>query len=212
VNRYVEYSLCEAKSALVKLLADKAALEAISEAGALLVETFERRGRVFSCGNGGSMCDAMHFAEELTGRYRRDRAALAAIAISDAGYLSCVGNDLGFEQVFSRYLEAHGRPGDCLVALSTSGSSKNVLRAAEVAQSMGVRVIGLTGRRDATLARLCSVHICTPACEFADRVQELHIKVLHILIELVERHFFPGNYGAGANSYEAPGRQGVDPL
>jgi D-sedoheptulose 7-phosphate isomerase len=196
--RYVEHSLREAKIALDELLADKAALTTISEAGALLVETFECRGRVFSCGNGGSMCDAMHFAEELTGRYRRDRAALAAVAISDAGYLSCVGNDLGYEQVFSRYLEAHGRPGDCLVALSTSGSSKNVLRAAEMAQSMGMHVIGLTGRRDSALARLCAIHIGTPACQFADRAQELHIKILHILVELVERHFFPENYCAGA--------------
>jgi len=196
-DRYVEYSLREAKVVLDGLLADKVALEAISEAGALLIETFERRGRVFSCGNGGSMCDAMHFAEEFTGRYRKDRAALAAIAISDAGYLSCVGNDLGFEQVFSRYLEAHGRSGDCLVALSTSGSSKNVLRAAEAAHSMGMQVIGLTGRCDAALARLCTIHICTPACQFADRVQELHIKVLHILVELVERHFFHENYDAG---------------
>jgi D-sedoheptulose 7-phosphate isomerase len=140
------------------------------------------------------MCDAIHFAEELTGRYRRDRAPLSASAISDPGHLSCVGNDLGYEQVFSRYLEAHVRPGDCLVALSTSGSSKNILRAAELSQSLGVRVIGLTGRRDALLAQFCDVHVCTPAGEFADRVQELHIKVLHILIELVERHFFPENY------------------
>lgn len=141
------------------------------------------------------MCDAMHFAEELTGRYRRDRPALAATAISDAGHLSCVGNDLGYMQVFSRYLEAHARPGDCLVALSTSGSSKNVLHAAAVAQSLGVQVIGLTGRCDAVLVRLCTVHICTSAGKFADQVQELHIKVLHILIELVERQFFPENYG-----------------
>jgi D-sedoheptulose 7-phosphate isomerase len=184
--------------ALDDLLANARALGAVESAGRLLIETFERRGRVFSCGNGGSMCDAMHFAEELTGRYRKDRAPLAASAISDPGHLSCVGNDLGYEQVFSRYLEAHGRPGDCLVALSTSGSSKNVLRAAEVARSIGVQVIGLTGCREAALAPFCKVHICTPAGQFADRVQELHIKVLHILIEAVERYFFPENYGVGA--------------
>ena len=111
--------------------------------------------------------------------------------------LSCVAN-LGYEHVFSRYLEAHARAGDCLVALTTSGSSKNVLCAAKIARSLEVQVIGLTGRRDAALAPLCAVHICTPAGPFADRVQELHIKVLHILIEMVERHFFPGNYGADA--------------
>ncbi len=195
MNKHIEYSLREAKTALNCLLDDEVTLSAITAAGQLIIETFERRGRVFSCGNGGSMCDAMHFAEELTGRYRKDRPALAAAAISDAGHLSCVGNDLGYMQVFSRYLEAHARQGDCLVALSTSGSSKNVLHAAEVAQSLGVQVIGLTGRRDSDLARLCTVHISTPAGQFADRVQELHIKVLHILIELVERYFFPKNYG-----------------
>lgn len=193
---HIETSLREAQSVLAAMLADAEALAAIEAAGRLLVETFERRGRVFSCGNGGSMCDAMHFAEELTGRYRRDRAALAAVAISDASHMSCVGNDLGYDQVFSRYLEAHLRPGDCVLALSTSGSSKNILRAAEVAKAMGVPVIGLTGRRDAKLAELCAVHVCTPGGAFADRVQELHIKVLHILIELVERHFFPENYAA----------------
>lgn len=192
----IVHSLGEAKSALDGLLTEKPTLEAISEAGVLLVETFNAGGRVFSCGNGGSMCDAMHFAEELTGRYRRDRAALAAIAISDPGYLSCAGNDLGYENVFSRYLEAHCRPNDCLVALSTSGSSKNVVRAAEVAQSIGATVIGLTGRRGSALASLCTIHVCTVAGRYADRVQELHLKVLHVLVELVERHLFPENYSA----------------
>lgn len=198
MRAHIESSLREAEHALHALLADSATQDAIAAAGALLIETFARRGRVFSCGNGGSMCDAMHFAEELTGRYRNDRAALAATAISDAGHLTCVGNDLGYEQVFSRYLEAHARPGDCLVALSTSGSSKNVLRAAEAARRLDVRVIGLTGRADAALADYCTVHVCTPAGRYADRVQELHIKVLHILIELVERHYFPENYGENA--------------
>lgn len=198
MNNHVAHSLRSARSALDDLIADETAHAAIASAGGLLVEAFERKGRVFSCGNGGSMCDAMHFAEELTGRYRRDRAPLAALAMSDAGHLSCVANDFGYEHVFSRYLEAHARAGDCLVALSTSGSSKNVLRAAETARALGVQVIGLTGRRDTALAPLCTVHICTPAGPFADRVQELHIKVLHILVELVERRLFPGNYDAEA--------------
>lgn len=140
------------------------------------------------------MCDAMHFAEELTGRYRRDRAALAATAISDPGHLTCVGNDLGYDQVFSRYIEAHGRQGDCLVALSTSGTSKNVVRAVDAALSIGMTVIVLSGKRNEALERLSTVYVCTPAGSFADRVQELHIKVLHIFIELIERHFFPANY------------------
>lgn len=152
------------------------------------------------------MCDAMHFAEELTGRYRLDRPALAATAISDVGHLTCVGNDLGYEQIFSRYLEAHGHEGDCLVALSTSGTSKNIVVAAQAAQSLGIHVIVLSGRQSTSLASLATVYICTPTGTFADRVQELHIKVLHILIELIERHFFPENYG-GAQSVASDAAQ-----
>jgi len=195
---HIRASLGDAQAALTRLLADEATLADIGRAADLLIDVFQRRGRVYSCGNGGSMCDAMHFAEELTGRYRQDRAALAATAISDPGHLSCVGNDLGYEQVFSRYIEAHGRAGDCLLALSTSGTSRNVVRAAEAARSLGLTVIVLSGRPSPTLDALSDVYVCTPAGAFADRVQELHIKVLHILIELVERRLFPQHYRAHA--------------
>lgn len=194
MKHVIETSLQEATTALSNLLSNGAALSSIEQAAKLLVRVFESRGRVYACGNGGSMCDAMHFAEELTGRYRNDRKALAATAISDAGHLTCVGNDLGYESVFSRYIEAHGRPGDCLVALSTSGTSKNIIRAAEAAKALGMEVIVLSGRSSAVLESLSSVYVCTPGGQYADRVQELHIKVLHILIELIERHFFPENY------------------
>jgi len=194
VKQHINASLLEAQQSLNALLANPTALDAIEQAGQLLIDVFQRKGRVYSCGNGGSMCDAMHFAEELTGRYRLDRAALGATAISDAGHLTCVGNDHGYEQVFSRYLEGHGRAGDCLLALSTSGTSKNIIRAAQAAQAQGMSVIILSGKRSEVLEALSSVYICTPGGKFADRVQELHIKVLHILIELVERHFFPENY------------------
>jgi D-sedoheptulose 7-phosphate isomerase len=127
VIRHIESSLKDAHHALTSLLANPEALADIESAGNMLIDVFTRKGHVYSCGNGGSMCDAMHFAEELTGRYRQDRAALGAAAISDPSHMSCVGNDLGYEHVFSRYLEAHGRPGDCLLALSTSGGSKNGL-------------------------------------------------------------------------------------
>lgn len=196
---HIQSSLREAQVALKNLLSDQQALGSIERAAGLLIEVFERRGHVYSCGNGGSMCDAMHFAEELTGRYRLDRAALAAAAISDPGHMSCVGNDLGYEHVFSRYIEAHGREGDCLLALSTSGTSKNILNVARTAKSLGLRVVVLSGKRSPELEALSDVYICTPAGAFADRVQELHIKVLHILIELVERHFFPVNYHAPPN-------------
>lgn len=194
MNPYIETSLREAQTGLANLLANPAALASIEQAAQVLIDVFEKKGHVYSCGNGGSMCDAMHFAEELTGRYRLDRAALGAAAMSDASHMSCVGNDYGYEQVFSRYLEAHGRAGDALVALSTSGTSKNIVRAAKAAKDLGVRVIVLSGKPNPELAALSEVYICTPAGHFADRVQELHIKVLHILIELVERHFFPANY------------------
>ncbi len=198
LKRHVESSLREASAALDALLGNPAALAAIEKAATLLIGVFERKGRVYACGNGGSMCDAMHFAEELTGRYRRDRAPLAATAISDAGHLTCVGNDLGYEEVFARYIEAHGRADDCLVALSTSGTSRNIVRAAEAARALGMSVIVLSGRQSEALVALSTVHVCTPGGAFADRVQELHIKVLHILIELIERHFFPENYRDGA--------------
>ncbi len=200
MQQHIIESLTEAQSALESLLSNGDGLASIEGAATLLIQVFSQRGRVYACGNGGSMCDAMHFAEELTGRYRLDRGALAATAISDAGHLTCVGNDLGYEQVFSRYIEAHGRPGDCLVALTTSGTSKNIVRAAVVAKSLGMHVITLSGRESATLAGLSDVYVCTPGGSFADRVQELHIKVLHILIELIERHFFPENYAERVNN------------
>jgi D-sedoheptulose 7-phosphate isomerase len=191
----VRTALAEAAASLERLYNDEAALATIARAGELLADTFAAGGRAYSCGNGGSMCDAMHFAEELTGRFRDDRPGYAALAISDASHLSCVGNDYGYEQVFARFVEAHGRAGDVLLAISTSGTSKNVVAAARVAKQLGVRVIALTGRAGTPLAELADIAIVTPAGRYADRVQELHIKVIHILIELVERRLAPGNYG-----------------
>lgn len=191
---HIETSLREAQVALDNLLRNKESMQHIANAAHIIIQAFEGKSRIFSCGNGGSMCDAMHFAEELTGRYRLDRPALAASAISDASHMSCVGNDLGYEQVFSRYIEAHGRAGDCLLAITTSGTSKNIIRAVNAAKTLDMKVIALTGRRNPELEALCDVYVCTPGGNFADRVQELHIKVLHILIELIERHFFPQNY------------------
>jgi D-sedoheptulose 7-phosphate isomerase len=139
------------------------------------------------------MCDAMHFAEELSGRFRDDRPAYAASAISDASHLSCVGNDYGYDQVFSRYVEAHGNAGDVLLAISTSGASRNVVAAARTARARDMRVIALTGRPGTPLESCADIVICTPGGRYADRVQELHIKVIHILIELVERQLAPAD-------------------
>lgn len=196
MSPHIQQTLLDARAALDALIANEATLRAIDDAGALLAEVFGRDGRAFSCGNGGSMCDAMHFAEELSGRYRLNRPALAAASISDPSHLSCVGNDYGYEQVFSRYLEAHARSGDVLLAISTSGTSANVVAAARAAKLKGVKVIALTGKPGATLGTLADIEICTPGGRFADRVQELHIKVIHILIESVERRLFPANYAA----------------
>jgi D-sedoheptulose 7-phosphate isomerase len=190
----IQGALADARAALDALLSNDASLADIERAGALLIRTFESGGRAYSCGNGGSMSDAMHFAEELTGRFRSDRAGLPAQAISDVGHLTCVANDFGYEQVFARYLRSHGRAGDCLLAISTSGSSQNVVAAARATRELGMVVIGLVGRPGSELAGLCDVCVATPAGRYADRAQELHIKVIHILIELVERRFFPKNY------------------
>ena len=190
----VRAALDEAAAALDRLRGDDATLAHIERAGELLAATLAAGGRAFSCGNGGSMCDAMHFAEELSGRFRDDRPGYAAVAISDPGHLSCVANDYGYERVFARYLQAHARAGDLLLAISTSGSSANVVAAARAAGELQMRVIALTGRAGTPLADLADVAIVTPAGRYADRVQELHIKVIHILIELVERRLAPGNY------------------
>lgn len=160
----------------------------IEAAGKLIVTSFNSGGKVLSCGNGGSMCDAMHFAEELTGRYRGDRKALPAISISDQSHISCVSNDYGYEFIFSRFLEAFGKEEDVLLAISTSGNSKNVLNAIAVAKEKGMKVIGLTGKDGGKMKDLCDVEIRAPYSEFADRAQEIHIKVIHSLIDYIENN------------------------
>lgn len=191
---HIRNSLEEARRALDAFIDNEATLRNIERAADLLVASFENKGKVFSCGNGGSMCDAMHFAEELTGRYRKNRPGIAAISISDASHISCVANDFGYDHIFSRYIESHGREGDVLLAFSTSGRSPNVIKAAEAAKALGVKVIALTGKPGSQLEALADVCVCAPGGDFADRVQELHIKVVHILIELVERKLAPQNY------------------
>ena len=190
----VRAALGEAAQALDALLADEATQALIDQAAGLLADTFTAGGRVYSCGNGGSMCDAMHFAEELTGRFRNNRRGFAAMAISDPGHLSCVGNDYGYDQVFARFVQAHGRAGDVLLGITTSGSSRNIIEAAKAARALGVKVVVLTGKRDAAIREWADILIATPGGRYADRVQELHIKVIHILIELVERRLAPDNY------------------
>ncbi|MCD2516738.1 SIS domain-containing protein [Massilia sp. G4R7] len=191
---YIKGNLIEARNALDRLINEDAQLDNIARAADLLVDTLRGGGRVISCGNGGSMCDAMHLAEELSGRFRDDRPAMAAVAISDPSYISCVANDYGYEHVFSRFVQGNGKPGDLLFAISTSGGSASVVRAAQAAHANGMRVVGLTGRPGSALEQHADVCVCTAAGRYADRVQELHIKVIHILIELAERALQPANY------------------
>lgn len=187
MHELIHASLFDAALGLEKMRSNTETIIAIEAAGRALAAAFKAGNRVYSCGNGGSMCDAMHFAEELSGRFRADRPALAAQAISDVGHLTCVSNDFGYAEVFSRYIEAHGRPGDVLLAISTSGMSENVLLAAIAATNKGMGVIGLTGKAGTAVSKAADISIDTPAGRYADRVQELHIKVIHILIEIVER-------------------------
>lgn len=161
-------------------------MELIRKAGELMTEALNGGGKIISCGNGGSMCDSMHFAEELTGRYRDNRKAIAAISISDPSYLSCVSNDYGYEHVFSRFVEGLGQPGDVLLGISTSGNSANVLKAIEAAKAKGMKVVGLTGKDGGAMAGLCDVEIRAPHSPYADRAQEIHIKVIHSLIDFIE--------------------------
>jgi D-sedoheptulose 7-phosphate isomerase len=160
----------------------------IEQAGDYMVLGLNAGNKIFSCGNGGSMCDSMHFAEELTGRYRENRKALPAISIADPSHISCVSNDYGYEFIFSRFLEAWGQNGDVLLAISTSGNSLNVINAITVAKKKGMKVIGLTGKDGGKMAPLCDVEIRAPHFDFADRAQEIHIKVIHTLIDYIETH------------------------
>jgi len=176
----------EAKNILSQFIENNDNMNSIKKAIELLSNSFKEGGKVISCGNGGSHCDAMHFAEELTGRYKNNRRALPAMAISDPSHISCVGNDYGYDYIFSRYIEAHGKPGDILLGISTSGNSKNVALAMETAKANGMKIIGLTGKDGGIIANFCDVEIRAPYSQYADRAQEIHIKVIHSLIDGVE--------------------------
>lgn len=192
---HVRNSLQEAARALQGLGGDDKAQANIAKAAQWLVTTLREGGRVFACGNGGSMCDAMHFAEELSGKFRKERAPLAAMALSDPAHITCAANDYGYDTIFARQVTALARRGDLLLAISTSGNSPNILAAADAARRLGGRTIALTGRPASKLAVLADLEICTPGgTQWSDRIQELHIKVIHTLIELTERSLFPELY------------------
>lgn len=172
---------------------DDEAAASVAAMARTMIDCLERGGRLLSCGNGGSMCDAMHFAEELTGRFYEARPAIAAQAISDPGHLSCVANDYGYDQVFARGVEAWGRAGDVLLGFSTSGNSPNVLAAADRAHELDMRVCALLGKGGGKMLERADHALVVPS-DSADRIQEIHIQVVHTLIELVERALYPENY------------------
>ena len=189
----IKNSFLEAQQVLEAFISDEKNLGQVKNAGDLLVDMFRQGGKVFSCGNGGSLCDAMHFAEELTGRFRHERAALPAIAIADPSHFTCVSNDMSFDWVFSKYLEALGDRGDVLLAISTSGNSSNILQAIDTAHVKGMKVIGLTGKTGGEMKEKCDITIVVPWNRYSDRIQEIHIKIIHILIEYIEQALFNTN-------------------
>ena len=185
-SKLIKEDFLEAQTKLNDFISDDKNFENISKAAELMIKSIGNGGKIISCGNGGSMCDAMHFAEELSGRFRDARKSIAALSISDPSHISCVANDYGYDFVFSRYVEAVGKKGDVLLAISTSGNSKNVLNAIVGAKIIGMKVVGLTGKDGGKMASLCDVEIRAPKSNYADRAQEIHIKVIHSLIHCIE--------------------------
>jgi D-sedoheptulose 7-phosphate isomerase len=183
----ISQELQEAQAVLDQFLNDPVQIEKIEKGARLMADAILANGKIISCGNGGSHCDAMHFAEELTGRYRDNRRSLPAIAISDVSHLSCVSNDFGYDFVFSRFIEGLGQAGDVLFGLSTSGNSANIINATEAARAKGMKVIIMSGKDGGKLAGLADVEIRVPHFGYADRIQEIHIKVIHIFMLLIEK-------------------------
>jgi len=183
---FIQQNLEEAALILKEFSENKSNILAIKNAGELMLNSVQNGGKIISCGNGGSMSDAMHFAEELTGRFRGDRPGIPAIAISDSGYLSCTANDFGYDAVFERFVSTMGNEFDVLLAISTSGNSENVLRAAKVAHEKGMKVVGLTGKDGGKLSAFCDVEIRISHFGYADRIQEMHIKIIHSLVQYIE--------------------------
>lgn len=191
--RFIESALLDSQTTLATFLSNSENIKAIESSIKELIFALKSGNKVFSCGNGGSMCDAMHFAEELTGRFRKDRPSLPAMSISDPAHLSCVSNDFGYEHVFDRFISGWGQKGDILLAISTSGNSKNVILAAQEARKKGMKSIGLLGKDGGALKDLVDYPIIVDS-KITDRIQEIHIKIIHIFIEGIERSLFPQNY------------------
>lgn len=200
LSGWIEGELRDASAMLDACRADADGLIRLDAFARHLAETFQRGGKVLACGNGGSACDAMHFCEELTGRYRFNRPALPAIACADASHITCAANDFGYDAVFSRWVEALARPGDALVVLSTSGNSRNIIAAVDAAEARGVTTAAFLGQGGGALRGRCDYEWIVPAPHhipdgserktFSDRIQEIHMLLLHVLVGAIERHRF----------------------
>jgi D-sedoheptulose 7-phosphate isomerase len=193
VKNALKQSYLDAQALLIQFCQDDANFSKTVEIAEAVAASFRAGNQLLTCGNGGSLCDAMHLAEELTGRYRKNRPALPAIALSDPAYLTCVGNDFGFEEIFSRGVEAFGKPGDWLFCLSTSGNSKNIIRAVEVAQQKGLKTVALLGKDGGHLKGKCDFEFIIEE-KTSDRIQEVHMLILHVVIEGIERCLFSELY------------------
>jgi len=165
-------------------------IQFIETAARMIAECFQSGHKILIAGNGGSLCDAMHFAEELTGQFRKFRKALPAIALSDPGHLTCVGNDMGFDAVFARGVEALGQPGDIFIALTTSGNSSNLMSAAKMAKEKGLKTIAFLGKTGGKLKGNCDLEWIVSGFVYSDRIQEAHMAAIHIIIEMVEAELF----------------------
>lgn len=186
MKEIIRQTLEEARVELEQFIANPETALSIEQAAVLCAEAMKAGNKILSCGNGGSLCDATHFAEELTGRYRNSRIPLPAISINDPAYMTCVGNDFSFDEIFSRYVEGVGKKGDVLLAITTSGNSGNIVKAVEQARQIGMKIIVLTSVGADRIKQLSDVAVCAPKAAHSDRIQEIHIKVIHLLIQLIE--------------------------
>ncbi|RLC51545.1 MAG: phosphoheptose isomerase [Candidatus Cloacimonadota bacterium] len=189
----IKKSLQEARETLEYFIAEDQNIIVIEKIARQIAETFEKGNKVLICGNGGSLADATHFAEEFTGKFRDERKPLPVIALNDAAHITCTANDFGFEHIFERSVEAFGKPNDVLIVLSTSGNSKNILLAVQKAKKIGMRTVALLGKNGGKTAGKCELELIVNG-QFSDRIQEIHMMTLHIIIEIVERLLFPENY------------------
>lgn len=179
-------TLNESANILNAFISDESNVQKIASSVEIMASSLENGGKIIACGNGGSLCDATHFCEELTARFRKNRKALPAVAINDPAFITCAVNDFDPQDVFARYIEAMGKNGDVLLAISTSGNSENVLRASKLAREMGMKIVALTGKSGGKLGEFADVEIRAPFSEYSDRAQEIHIKVIHILVQEIE--------------------------